>query len=266
MHNQTSNTTTPVVCPSQDQSLFNGSFSGRLRELALGSSRSDALSAIRTSKLRDWKVDDSSATLETRGTKLVFAKQPTNGPWVTAVTPHGEFALPHDHWIAQQILRRLDRRTTGFGLEYQNLANHLLCFLEAEAYANDPRSWEIVTEGTTSRPLPMSPTSTDPHYGNRNFVKRLEANTQLGEEFTAKLVSITWFGVRTEAEAVRDYLHAGPYTQHHLQIEMFSNSLDTVRGFLGLARRSLAAAIECGIADTINVLKIWEHSGLARHY
>lgn len=282
MHHQSSDTTQAFTCPPQDQALFGGSFTAQLRELVLGSSRSDALSTIRASKFGDWIVDDAGARLELGGTKLRFNRSyDSHSSWVTGITPHGEFSLPADHKIAKQLFNRLDRRTQAFGLELRDTADGLISMLAAEALEGVVRSWKIVPKGTVG-PSPMTPTPTDPLYGTRNFVQRTEAVTDLGKGFLATLCNITYFGVRTENQALNDYLEydaairtathpshvpppqpAGPYKEEWLIVSVHAARLDELREALGLRRDYLSNESSGIFSHNHLVKKIWLNSGLA---
>jgi hypothetical protein len=285
MRGQNSNPRQTFVCPTSDQSLFSGSFSGRLRELAMGSSRSDALAAIRKSQLKDWVVDNSGATLEIDGTKLAFQRlHSSDMPWVIGETPHGRFLLFADHWIAQQLLRRLDRRTHGFGLQLRSIATDMLHRLDIEASQGMVRSWNIDTQKTFPA-RPMQPTRSDPYYGTRNSVVRVVADTKLDQGLYAELLNLTYFGTRTQEEAHSDYIDykrdtrrasepwcvprpmpGGSYVDTFLTISVYSEALDQLRNALGLERDSLDNARDGSPYSTVDVGRIWAISGVAKDY
>lgn len=279
MNPQIANTPQTYECPPHDRALFDGNFSGRLRELAVGSSRRDALAAIYKSKLADWIVDDTKVSLELSGTHLVFNGQGSSGlQGITGSTPHGDFALPCDHWIAKQLLKRFDRRTNGFQADLLPIASQLSDRMFIEALKHEPRDWKVLPEGTFG-PTPMKPSESDPTYGTRNFVKRTEATTDLGNGYYATIMNLTYFGVRTEAQAVSDYVRytvdvestrqpwlvsaprpAGEYTDEYIGLWIHYQPLDRLRGAVGLKSNALYTA---GIlADPDRVKRIWSNSGL----
>lgn len=133
-----------LTCPTAERSLFEGSFSAALRELILGSSRSDVLSAIRGAKLGDWKIapESGEVMLKTdRATAMFDTKATGESPWIRAETPHGEFSLLRDHWIAQQIGRRIERRLNGDGYLLARQGPQLVRELIDSAAREEQRLW-----------------------------------------------------------------------------------------------------------------------------
>lgn len=130
-------------CPKNEEALFQGSFSAKLRELAIGSSRWDVLAAIRTAPLDAWTIDESNQTvalsLNTAGIRFTPGK--SSPTWVSASTPHGDFSLDKDHWISQQIGRRLERRLEGYKLALQPDAQNALENVCDEVMRNEPHPW-----------------------------------------------------------------------------------------------------------------------------
>jgi len=131
-------------CPEQERQLFDGSFSGKLRELALGSSRWDTLAAIRRASLDSWTVSDSGDTVSmlTSSVHVRITPKSDSGTWITACTPHGEFSLGREHWISQQIHRRIERRMESYKLQLQTQAEHAYSQLCERVRNNQPHQWK----------------------------------------------------------------------------------------------------------------------------
>jgi hypothetical protein len=127
--------------------------------------------------------------------------------------------------------------------------------------------------------MPMKPTEEDPAYGTRNFVKRTEAATDLGNGFYAALMNLTYFGVRTEGQAVNDYIRytadtaltgkpglisapkpAGEYADEYIFLSVHYQPLERLRSIVGLGSDPLYTT---GMtSDRDRVKAIWLNSGL----
>lgn len=141
MHNTTAS---QQHYPQHEKALFEGSFSARLKELVVGSSRSDVLSAVRHAPLDSWQVSEDSKQVELKQGSVhlrFFANAKGDQHWITAHTPHGEFNLPRNHLISCQIARRLDRRFEGYALASRTEARNALSKLLSDVRNNQGHEW-----------------------------------------------------------------------------------------------------------------------------
>lgn len=108
--------TSQHYCPPREAALFKGRFSSRMRELVMGSSRRDALAALRRARLDEWKISGDGHEIEVKvgPTTIQFTPTTKSVAWISANTPHGAFRLPREHWISAQISRRFERRLAGY--------------------------------------------------------------------------------------------------------------------------------------------------------
>jgi len=199
-----------VSCPTAERSLFEGSFSAALRELILGSSRSDVLSAIRGAKLGDWKIapESGEVMLKTDRTTALFDTRATGeSPWIRAETPHGEFSLPRDHWIAQQIGRRIERRLNGDGYLLARQGPHLVQDLISSVAREEQRLWAREERLKVQYKEPLLAAET------RGF------STSLRGEFRATVASTFSGGDIPLSAAVSDGIRFQMEMDHHRRMQ-----------------------------------------------
>lgn len=146
--------------PVTERNLFEGRFAAQVRELFRGSSRADALAAIRRAPLEGWELSNDKTQVELHAgpTHLrIISGGGAQESWIEASTPHGKFSLPGSHWVSQQILRRLERRFEGYRLALRAEAQAALSELSERVLAGGPQEWRRgASAGFCLRELAMS--------------------------------------------------------------------------------------------------------------
>ncbi len=174
------NSAAVVKCPDSEKSLLQGSFPAFLRELVVGSSRRDLLSAIRCATVGNWELSPGTGTvtLTTATVRAVFdPKASDSGAWVRAETPHGELSLPRSHWIARQIQSRAERRLTADRLALAQQGPKCLDELLQSAQGGDPRVW-VPEKWEDCIPIDLS-----------FFTRRRSFSTQLSDGYRATITN-----------------------------------------------------------------------------
>lgn len=136
-------------CPARETALFQGRFSSKMRELVMGSSRRDALSAVRRARLEQWSIsaDNSSVELREGVTTIQLTTENDTISLIAGRTAHGDFRVARDHWIAGQISRRIERRLQGYHHALRGDAEGTLAELCRNVQAGQRYDWRPLTQG-----------------------------------------------------------------------------------------------------------------------
>jgi hypothetical protein len=215
---------------------------------------------------------------------LFFATAKGDKHWITAHTPHGEFNLPRNHPISDQIARRLDRRFEVYALGLSTQARGALSKLLSEVRYNQGHGWERGRKGSehwgsavmtiesyrcpvesglsveVMRELYAGEVSPEIAF---NDYMRFEQEMRFASirAYDSALPQTAPFGMPRESlfAHVRPPLQPGPYRREFITVYIISDRLTEIAAALGLSEKNILANSAC--VDSGNRYAIlWEQA------